>query len=241
MRRTPICIFWVYTQKIRTILFLKAEGRRKGFASSFCLLACLLIFLAFNVYAQELDFERLTLEDAITYALEHSPKIKQAKITVALAEIDLKQTSWWNWFVPSLTLHQGYEPALAESRLGVGISFDLNKILGGGKREGKRARLKLFDVETYLSTIETQVIAEVTKSYYDYIIAQKNIEILEEQLQNSVKLQEILKLKFESASATINQLLAVNDATSKTKLELLKANAEMKLNVLKLKQEMGYK
>jgi len=69
---------------------------------------------------EQLNIQTLTLEDAIAYALEHSPKIKQAKITVALAEIDLKQTRWWNWFVPSLTLHQGYEPALAESRLGGG-------------------------------------------------------------------------------------------------------------------------
>ena len=39
---------------------------------------------------QQLDMQTLTLEDAITYALEHSSTIKQAKITVALAELDLK-------------------------------------------------------------------------------------------------------------------------------------------------------
>ena len=69
--------------------------------------------ITLNLYAAEqpetkqLNFQTLTLENAITYALKHSPKIKQAKITVALAELDLKQTKWWNWFVPSLTLHQG--------------------------------------------------------------------------------------------------------------------------------------
>jgi len=188
---------------------------------------------------QQLDMQRLTLENAITYALEHSPKIKQAKITVALAELDLKQTRFWNWFVPSLSLHQGYAPALAESRLGVGISFDLNRILGGGYGQRKQARLKLFDAEIYLANIKQAVIASVTKSYYDFVIAKKNIEFLEEQLENSVKLQEILKLKFEGGSTTINQLLSVNEAMAKNRLELLRGKADVKLAELKLKQEIG--
>jgi len=202
------------------------------------------LILTLNLQAQEpekkpeIDFENLTLEQAVTYALEHSPKIKEAKITVALAELDLKHTKWWNWFVPSLTLHQGYNPALAESRMGVGISFDLNKILGGGYREGKQANLKLFDAEIYLINIKQSVIASVTKSYYDFLIARKKLEILEEQLQNSVKLREILKLKFESGQAQITQLLSISDAIAKNKLDLLKAQAEVKLTELKLKQEM---
>ena len=211
-------------------------------------LACifLIIFLNFNVYAleseqqPELDFETLTLDQALSFALEHSPKIKEARITVALAELDLKQTKWWNWFVPSLTLHQGYNPALAESRMGIGLSFDINKILGGGYSESKQARLKLFDSKIYLTNIKQTVIASVTKSYYDYLIAQKNIQLLEEQLQNTVKLKEILKLKFESGQAQITQLLSISDAIAQNKLDLLKAQAELKLTELRLKQEIGY-
>ena len=189
---------------------------------------------------QQLDMQTLTLEDAITYALEHSSTIKQAKITVALAELDLKQTRFWNWFVPSLTLHQGYAPALAESRLGIGISFDLNKILGGGYRQGKQAGLKLFDSEIYLTNTKQSVIASVTRSYYNFVIAKKNIEILEEQLENSVKLQEILKLKFESGQAQISQLLSIAESIASAKLALLGAQAEVKLTELQLRQEIGY-
>jgi len=206
----------------------------------------LIALIPLNLYAaeqpetkQQLNIQTLTLEGAITFALEHSPKIKGAQITVALAELDLKQTRFWNWFVPSLTLHQGYDPALAESRLGIGISFDINKILGGGHKQGKQAKLKLFNSEIYLTNIKQVVIASVTQRYYDYIIAQKNIQILEEQLQNSVKLQEILKLKFESAQAQISQLLSAAESIATTKLALLKAQAEVKLTFLKLKQEIG--
>jgi len=52
----------------------------------------LMMFLAFNAQAQEqeqeqkteLDFGKLTLENAINYALMHSPKIKQAQISQLL-------------------------------------------------------------------------------------------------------------------------------------------------------------
>ena len=186
------------------------------------------------------DLEHLTLDDAITSALEHSPKIKEAEITVALAEIDLKQTRWFNWFVPSLSLHQGYNPALAESAMGLGVNFDLNQILGGGLRQSKQAKLHLFDAEIYLTNVKGTVIAAVTKSYYDYLISQENLNILREQLENSVKLQELLKLRFESGQATINQLLSLSESIATTKVAILKAQAEVKLTELKLKQEIGY-
>jgi len=238
----------LYSSQLGTRLFFNRQSSIVN-RQSVRLLAILflMMFLIVNLQAAELpeqqielDLETLTLDQAISYALEHSPAIKEAEITVALSELDLKQTKWWNWFIPNLTLHQGYNPVFQESKLGMGLSFDLNKILGGGFKESKRARLKLFNSEIYLKTIKDKVIADVTKSYYDYLIAKKNIEILEEQLENSVKLQEILKIKFESASATINQLLSVNESISVNKLELLKAQAEVKLTELKLKQEIGY-
>jgi outer membrane protein TolC len=213
----------------------------------------LLLLLTANLAAQQqqntdlsaraqagLDLENLTLDDAIAYALLHSPTIKEAEITVALAEIDLKQTKWFNWFVPSLTLHQGYNPALAESRMGLGINLDLNQILGGGLNQGKKAKLKLFDAEIYLTRVKQTVIAAVTKSYYDYVIATKTLTILHEQLENSVKLNEILKLKFESGQVPINQLLSVGESISQTKLSVLKSEAEINLTQLKLKQDIGY-
>jgi outer membrane protein TolC len=123
--------------------------------------------------------------------------------------------------------------------MGLGINFDLNHILGGGFNQGKKAQLQLFDAEVYLTTVKQTVIAAVTISYYDYVIAQNNVTILREQLENSVKLNEILKLKFESGQVPINQLLSVASSIAQTKLSVLKAEAEIKLTQLKLKQELG--
>jgi outer membrane protein TolC len=124
--------------------------------------------------------------------------------------------------------------------MGLGINLDLNQILGGGLNQGKKAKLKLFDAEIYLTRVKQTVIAAVTQSFYDYVIATKNLTILREQLENSVKLNEILKLQFESGQVPINQLLSVGESISQTKLSVLKSEAEINLTQLKLKQDIGY-
>jgi outer membrane protein TolC len=48
---------------------------------------------------QPINIQTLTLDNAIDYALKHSPQIKEAEIVIALSEIDLAKTKWWNWFV----------------------------------------------------------------------------------------------------------------------------------------------
>jgi outer membrane protein TolC len=62
---------------------------------------------------------------------------------------------------------------------------------------------------------------------------------LEEQLQNTIKLKEILKLKFESGQAQISQLLNIAESIAATRLAVLKAQSEVKLTQLRLKQEIG--
>ena len=49
-----------------------------------------------------LDVETLRLDDAITLALEQSPKLQDGRAKVALAQLDVKATSWWQWLVPSM-------------------------------------------------------------------------------------------------------------------------------------------
>jgi outer membrane protein TolC len=188
---------------------------------------------------QALDFETLTLDQATSFALTHAPAMQEAQLTVALAELDLKQTSFWNQLVPDLTLHQGYNPVIGESRVGFGLSLDLNKILSQ-RHNSKQAKLQYFNAEIYLTTVQNKVVLSVTKSYYDFIAAKAQVEILEDQLQTQLKLQEIQKIQFESGQAPLNQVLNALHTIATTKLALLKAQAEVKLQELQLKQTIGF-
>lgn len=186
-----------------------------------------------------LNFETLTLDQATSFAQTHAPEIKAAMLTVALAELDLKQTSFWNQLVPNLTLHQGYNPMLGESRFGIGLGLDLNKILAQ-RNTAQHAKIKYFNAEIYLTTVKNRVILSATRSYYDFIAAKAQVEILEDQLQTQLKLQEIQKIQFESGQTPLNQILSALHTIATTKLALLKATGDVHLQELQLKHTIGF-
>jgi len=186
-----------------------------------------------------LSFDTLTLEGAIAFALLHAPAIQEASLTVALAELDLKRTQLWKRLIPSFTLHQGYNPIVGESRLGIGLSLDFNRIWEEDN-QAKGAKLKWLNTQRYRKTVQNRVILLVTQSYYDWVTAQKQVELLEDQLSTQLKLQELQKLQFESGQAQLNSVLNTLFATATTQLALLKAQASVKLQELKLKSEIGW-
>ena len=185
------------------------------------------------------NFDTLTLDQVIDYALKHAPEIKQAQFTVALVELDLKQTDFWKQLVPNITVHRGYNPAIGESSVGVGLSLDLNKMLDQ-PNTAKRARIKHFNAEIYLKTVKNKVVLAVTKAFYDFIAAKTYVEILEEQLQTQLKLQEIQKIQFESGHAPLNQILGNLQTIATTQLALFRAKADVKLQELQFKQTIGW-
>ena len=57
--------------------------------------------------APVVDPAALTLDEATTLALDHAPKLAEARTKVALAQLDVQATRWWAWLVPTVTAHQG--------------------------------------------------------------------------------------------------------------------------------------
>ena len=188
---------------------------------------------------ETLDFETLTLEGAIAFALGHAPAIAQAELTVALAELSLKTTQLWRRLIPSFTFHHGYNPIVGESRLGIGLSLDFNRIWEEDDK-AKVAKLKWLNTQRYRKTVQNRVILQVTQSYYDWIAAHKQVELMEDQLSTQLKLQALQKLQFESGQAQLSAVLNTLDATATTQLALIKAQASVQLQVLKLKSEIGW-
>ena len=128
---------------------------------------------------------------------------------------------------------------MGESRVGIGLSLDLNQIWEEASR-AKAAKLKWFNSEIYRKTVKNRVIVAVTNSYYDWVAAKKQVELLFDQLSTDLKLQEIFKIQFESGQAQLSQLLNTLGSVANTQLALMKAQAEVKLQELKLKSEIGW-
>ena len=185
-----------------------------------------------------IDLEKLTLQEAISLALERSPEIRQAKLTVAIAQLDLRQTELRYLLIPDITLH-GFKPrSPEEGRFGVALSLDLKGLLRNAYRH-RQSKLRLFNAQIYLENVKNRVIESVTRSYFDLIIARRRVELLRDQLQNSLKLQELLRIRFEAGQVEIKQLLDAMENTANLRLELLRAEADLRLKELHLKQLIG--
>ena len=144
-----------------------------------------------------------------------------------------------NGLIPSLTVHQGYNSTVGESRFGIGLRLDLNRIWEENDK-AKQAKLSLFNADIYRTTIQNRIIVSVTKNYYDFIAAKKQVEILEAQLQTQLKLQEIQRIQFESGQTQLSQLLSTVHTIATTQFALLKAHAQVNLQQLQLKQTIGF-
>ena len=68
-----------------------------------------------------IDPVALSVEELVTLARQHAPKLQDARAKVALARLDLRGTEWWTWLVPNVTAHQGYDFLTGQERAAVGL------------------------------------------------------------------------------------------------------------------------
>lgn len=205
------------------------------------LLAALVLTLATASAASPpaVDPAALTLEESLSLALTHSPKLQEAKAKVALARLDVKATHWWNWLIPKVTTHQGFDFLTGQERRSVALSLDLSKFLGEGQREAEKARIHLEQAERALAEARGEVIAEVTRGFFHLTAAKAAVEVREEAVAQALKLQALQQIKFEHGSGDLAHLLQAQEALAQARLDLLRAQHEARLAELALLRAIG--
>jgi len=185
------------------------------------------------------DPAALTLEESIALALTHSPKLQEARAKVALARLDVKAAQWWNWLIPQVTTHQGFDFLAAQERAAVALSLDLSKVLGAGPREAERARIGLEQAERALGEARGEVIAEVTRAFFELSAGRALVQVREEALAQALKLQALQAIRFELGSSELAPLLQAQAALARARLDLLRAQQEAQLAELALLRTLG--
>jgi len=185
------------------------------------------------------DPAALTLTEAIALALEHAPKLQDARAKVALAHLDVRATRWWTWLIPTVTAHQGYDFLSAQERAAVALSLDLSKLLGKGAREAEQAQLALAQAERALDAARTEVVTEVTRAVFQLTSARAAIEVREDAVVHVVKLQALEAIRFEHGTGDLAPLLRAREALARARLELLTAGHEAHLAELALRRAIG--
>jgi outer membrane protein TolC len=215
--------------------------RRLTWSSSLLLLA---VFLApaGRVTAQAdppVDPATVTLEAAVALALEHAPRLQEARAKVALAALDVRATRWWQWLVPSLSAGQGFDFLAGQERASVALSLDLSKFLGKGARDAEQARIGLADAERALDTARSEVVAEVTRAVYHRDATQAAVPVRELALAHALKLERLEAIRFQLGTGDLGPLLQAEGAVARAQLELLAAGQAAALAELALLRAIG--
>jgi outer membrane protein TolC len=187
----------------------------------------------------EVDPTALTLEESLSLALDHSPKLQEARARVALARLDVKAAQWWNWLIPKVTTHQGFDFLAGQERGSVALSLDLSKFLGEGAREAEKARIHLERAERALAEARGELIADVTKAFFHLTATKAAVQVREEAVAQALKLQALQQIKFEHGTGDLAPLLQAQEALARARLDLLRARHEARLAELALLRAIG--
>jgi outer membrane protein TolC len=186
-----------------------------------------------------IDPADLPLDTLLELARQHAPKLKDARVKVALARLDVRGTEWWTWLVPSVTAHQGYDFLTGQDRAAVGLALDLSKFLGAGTRDAERARLGLEQAERALGVTEAEVVAEVVQAVYQLTAARATVQVREAAVTHAVKLELLERIKFEHGTGDLAPLLQAEGGLARARLELLQAKQAADLAALGLYRAVG--
>jgi outer membrane protein TolC len=121
----------------------------------------------------------------------------------------------------------------------VALSVDLSKLLGKGAREAEQARLGLAHAERALGVARTEVVAEVTRAYFDLATKRAALPVREEAVAHALKLQALQTLRFEHGATDLSPLLQAIEALARTRLDLLRAQQEAHVAALALRHTLG--
>ena len=202
-------------------------------------LALILATSALAAAPPQVDPSALTLEESLSLALDHSPKLQEAKAKVALARLDVKATHWGNWLIPKVSTHQGFDFLSGQERRSIAFSLDLAKFLGEGQREAEKARIHLEQAGRALAEARGEAITEVTKAFFHLTAAKAAFQVREEAVAQALKLQALQQIRFEHGTGDLAPLLQAQEALARARLDLLRAQHEAKLAELALLRAIG--
>ena len=161
----------------------------------------------------------LTLEDAVSKALENNISIKREKITLEEAERTSKHS--WNTVLPSLSVSANDEISLpekqnnfgVEGKAAISISSDFVASIKKAQVDYEAARISYEEAVS-------EIISQVKTSYFSLIYEKENLNFLRENLENAKRQAEQNEERFKRGTLSELEYLSSKVAYEKLKPEL---------------------
>ena len=219
------------------------------------MIAALLSMVQFSAIAEIVpDTLVLTLNDALKIALEENPTIRVADRDVALKKVANKET--WQGLLPEASINSRLEHTLqaAEMKLN-GMKFKMGEDGTNTANAALSISLPLFapsvykamslskkDIELSLEksrATKQDLINQVTKAYYQLLLAQDSYEVMLKSYAVSEENYRIVSAKFEQGKVSEFDKISAEVRLGSIRPNVVSAHNAVTLSALQLKVLMG--
>ncbi|MBQ7222804.1 MAG: TolC family protein [Bacteroidales bacterium] len=165
----------------------------------------LILFLSQAVCAQV----RLSLEECIDYALEHSLQLKQQQIAIETEENALLQSKLS--LLPSVGLSSDYSLDKSDSQFGGSLTANLTLFDGlKGLRNVESAILSLEKARNDALVREMELKIAVTRAYLSCLLAKRAVELAEENYRAILAQRDLIAKKVEAGDRPAGAIIEIN-------------------------------
>ena len=192
------------------------------------------IISARKVFSQQLNGERLNLEQCIKLALKNNPKILASQISVAELKTKIPQAR--AGFYPSLNLNANASSLTAQpgsntknvtNNYNTGLSLPYNIFQGGKTVASVHAARYNYEAGNYgYKGSRQDLILTVTEAYYQLLQEEQFTSVAEKSLQRAKSHLDFANARFNTGLASHSDILKAKTERSNAKLDLIHARSE---------------
>lgn len=192
---------------------------------------------------------QLTLEKAVELALSENPTIKVADMEVQRYDYVKRQT--WGNLLPQISASGTYQRSIVKQEMRGGISFGADNTFAV---QGDISlplfapsiyrMMKMNDVERAVAVEAAResritLIAEVKKAYYNILLAQQSLAVLQESAATVQHTVDDMTVQFQNGLTSEYDLLTAQVQLSNLKPTILQTESSIKLAKLMLKMYLS--
>lgn len=187
----------------------------------------------------QVDIDSLSVNEAITIALENSLTLREAEDEIKRIRNKIGEETVWNWLRPSVSLRGGWNTEENEPEVSVGGSVDLRDIMGAGRKRIANLRLDLKLAEAKVNKIRNSIVANIKRLYRDYQLAKEKVKLMEEMVAQSDELKGMLERGIKEGKARTETILVIAFTLNQNKMNLISARQDLTRAEMQLLEAMN--
>lgn len=171
----------------------------------------------------------MTLDQALSRALRHSPIVKNAHVDYARAQEESKTS--WSWALRGIGANVGVAPPLGNgawaANAGITMTLNLGELLVGGPTAMKNSQTAVAVARNNLERARLDVAAQVTAAHAAFMASRKVLELRKEAEVAAKQDEAAVKREFTTGNATGTDLRRARVTWSQAAAETAMAESEV--------------